>query len=370
MCIMEEFEKIKATVEYQGYYYKLSDMIKILILGLLSRQQTMKDIHSWSESKAVREMLREKIKIKKLPCYSQFTNIVGIIDSAELNKIFMEFFCKLVEIAGKTVAIDGKTVCSTGNMSSFESPLHIASAFVVENGITIGQLATDAKSNEIPAVQELIRLLNIEGATVVADALNCQKDTVKEILAAGADYVLSVKKNQKELYDDIERMIDFKCTDKFEQLNSPIEKTTKIEKSHGRIEKRTALVTSEVAWLQDRDEWVGVNTIGAIITESQTRYYISSRVLSAEQLLTVTRNEWGVESMHWQLDVIFDEDTTALHEKNAQFTLNILRKTVLNIVRTYRDMFEPKLNMVDILRKCSHDTDILIDILAKFNDCV
>ena len=377
MCIMEEFKKIKATVEYQGYYYKLSDVIKISILGLLSRQQTMKDIHGWAESKPVREMLKEKFNIKKLPCYSQFTNIIGIIDSNELNTIFMEFFCKLVEIAGKTVAIDGKTVCSTGNMSSFESPLHIASAFVVENGITIGQLATDAKSNEIPAVQELIRLLNIEGATVVADALNCQKETVKEILDAGADYVLSVKKNQKELYSDIEQMIEFKCNDKYEQLNSPIEKTTKIEKSHGRIEKRTALVTQEVQWLQDRDEWFGINTIGAIITESQTRYYISSRVLSAEQLLTITRNEWGVTNfglpklcMHWQLDVIFDEDRTTLHEKNAQFTLNILRKTVLNIVRTYRDMFEPKLNMVDILRKCSHDTDILLDVLAKFNDCV
>jgi predicted transposase YbfD/YdcC len=367
---MSEFEKIKPTVDYQGYYYKISDMIKITILGLLSRQQTMKDIHGWAESRAVREMLREIFSIKKLPCYSQFTNIMGIIDSEELNKIFMEFFCKLVEIAGKTISFDGKTVRSTGKMGSFKSPLHIASAFVVENGITIGQLATDAKSNEIPAVQELIRLLNIEGATVVADALNCQKDTVKEILDAGADYVLSVKNNQKELFNDIKDMIDFKCTDKFEQIHSPVEKITKTEKNHGRIEKRTALVTQEVQWLQDRDEWLGVNTIGAIITQSQTRYYISSRVLSAEQLLTITRNEWGVESMHWQLDVIFDEDRTTLSEKNTQITLNILRKTVLNIVRTYRDRFEPKLNMVDILRKCSHDTDILIRVLAKFDYCV
>jgi predicted transposase YbfD/YdcC len=341
-----------------------------MILGLLSRQQTMKDIHGWAESKTVREMLREVFSINKLPCYSQFTNIIGLIDSGELNEIFMEFFCRLVKVVGKTIAIDGKTVRSTGKMGSFASPLHIASAFVVENGITIGQLATDAKSNEIPAVQELIRLLNIEGATVVADALNCQKDTVKEILDAGADYVLSVKKNQKELFNDIKDMIDFKLTDKYEQFNSPIETITKVEKSHGRIEKRTALVTNEVQWLRDRDEWFGVNTIGAIITESQTRYYISSRVLTAEQLLTITRNEWGVESMHWQLDVIFDEDRTTLHEKNTQITLNILRKTVLNVVRTYRDMFEPKLNMVDIMRKCSHDTDILLQVIAKFNDCV
>ena len=370
MNIIEEFEKIKTTVEYQGYYYKMSDMIKIMIMGLLSRQETMKDVHGWAESKGVRKMLSERFNIRKLPCYSQFTNIIGIIDGAELNKIFMEFFSKLVKVAGKTISFDGKTVCSTANMKSYESPLHIASAYVVENGITIGQLATDAKSNEIPAVQELIRLLNIEGATVVADALNCQRDTVKEILNGGAEYVLSVKGNQKELYNDIKDMIDFKCTDKYEQINSPIEKTTKIEKSHGRIEKRTALVTQEVQWLQDRDEWLGVKTIGAIITDSQTRYYISSRVLSPEQLLTVTRNEWAIESMHWQLDVIFDEDRSTINDKNSQFTLNILRKTVLNIARTYRDFFEPKLNIVDILRKCSHDTDLLLSVLASFNNCV
>jgi len=134
--------------------------------------QTMKDIHYWASSKKVSEMLSERYSIKKLPCYSQFTNLVGMIDSEELNKIFMEFFCKLVEtVAGKTIAKDGKTVCSTANMGKYQSPLHIASAFVVENGITIGQLAAEGKGKEIPCVQELLRLLDITGATVVTDAL-------------------------------------------------------------------------------------------------------------------------------------------------------------------------------------------------------
>ena len=137
MCIIEEFEKVTATVEYQGYYYKLSHVIKIMILGLLCRQQTMKDIQAWATSKGVSAMLGEKFGIKKIPCYSHFTNIVGLIDSEELNKIFMEFFRKLVEtVVGKTIAIDGKTVCSTANMGKYKSPLHIASAYVVENGIT------------------------------------------------------------------------------------------------------------------------------------------------------------------------------------------------------------------------------------------
>jgi predicted transposase YbfD/YdcC len=370
MCIIEEMEKIKTMEEYEGYFYKVSDVIKIMIMGLLCRLQTMKDIQAWAISKAVRGMLCEKFGIKRIPCYSHFTNIVGLIDSEELNKIFMEFFCKLVEtVVGKTIAIDGKTVCSTANMGKYKSPLHIASAFVVENGITIGQLAAEGKGKEIPCVQELIRLLDISGATVVTDALHCQKKTAKEIIEAGADYVFSVKKNQKELYADVAEMIDFKLTDKYEQLNAPVEKITKTEKSHGRTDKRTAFVTHEVEWLRNFGKWHGLQSLGAIVTESETRYYISSRKLSPLELLTITRNEWAVESMHWQLDVIFNEDRTTLHEENTQKTLNILRKTVLNVVRTYRDTFEPKLNMVDIMRNCLFETDVLLDVLSNSASC-
>jgi predicted transposase YbfD/YdcC len=314
-------------------------------------------------------MLQEHFGIWKVPCYSHFTNLVGIIDSEELNKLFMNFFRGLVEtVVGKTIAIDGKTICSTGNIEKYKSPLHIASAFVVENGITIGQFACEAKSNEIPAVQELIRLLDVEGATIVADALNCQKKTAKVILKAKADYVLSVKKNHRNLYDDIAEVIEYKRVDKFELHNSPLDKITKIEKGHGRIDKRTAYVTHEVEWLERRDKWPSLQTIGAVESNAETRYYISSRKLTAEELLKITRQEWAVESMHWQLDVIFNEDRTTLHEENGQMTLNILRKTVLNMLRPYRDQFEPKLNMVDVMRKCLHDTNILLRVLSCFNN--
>ena len=370
MCIIEEIGKIKTTEEYEGYLYKVSDVIKIMILGLMCAMKTMSEMHAWTEGKHTKQMLKETFGIKQIPCYSHFTNLVGLIDSEELNKIFMEFFQKVVgSVVGKTIAFDGKTVCSTTNNGSFKSPLHIASAFVIENGITIGQLATDEKTNEIPTVRELIKLLDITGATVVADALHCQKDTAKVILEAGADYVFSVKKNQKELYNDVAEMIDFKLTDKYEQLNSPVDTITKTEKSHGRIETRTACVTNEVEWLAQEGKWAGIQSIGAITTPFETRYYISSRILTAEQLLNITRSEWNIEAMHWQLDVIFDEDRTTLNETNSQFTLNILRKTVLNIVKSYRNTFEPKLNMIDVMRKCLHDHDILIDVLEKSAVC-
>jgi disulfide oxidoreductase YuzD len=176
MNVMEEMKKAASVVKYQGYYYRLSHIIEIMILGLLCQAKTLKEIYEWATSKQVKKMLEETFKIKYIPCYSHFANLVGMIDSDELNRIFMDFFSKLVEtVVGKTIAIDGKTVRSTGKMGHFSAALHIASAFVVENGITIGQLAVDEKKNEIPAVQELIRQLNIEGATIVADALNCQK---------------------------------------------------------------------------------------------------------------------------------------------------------------------------------------------------
>ena len=369
MEIIKGIKEAGTKAEHHGYYYKLSNIIEIMILGLLCRMQTMKDIYYWATSKDVKVMLQIYFGIKKIPCYSHFTNLVGLLESDELNKIFMEFFSKLVgSVVGKTVSIDGKTVCSTANMKNYDSPLHIASAFVVENGITIGQLATEAKSNEIPAVRELIKLLDITGATVVADALNCQKKTAKEVIKAGADYVFSVKKNQRNLYDDISEMVDFKINDEIEKRESPMEKIVKIDKGHGRIEKRTAYVSHDVEWLYNRDKWEGLQTIGAIKTAAETRYYISSRKLTAEQLLDITRSEWAVESMHWQLDVLWGEDVTTLHEENTQKTLNILRKTALNILKTYRNNFAPKLNIADIMRKCLHDTDFLLGVLLQFND--
>jgi len=370
MCIIAEMKKASGVVSHQGYWYRLSSIVEILMMGLMCRMNTLADIHAWADSKHVRPMLAENFGITKIPCYSHFTNLVGIMDANELNKIFMEFFCKLVgEVTGKTIAIDGKTICSTANMAGFKNPLHIASAFVVEHGVTIGQLAVDSKSNEIPAVRELIRLLDVEGATIVMDALNCQTKTAKEVLDAKADYVLSVKKNQRNLHDDIAGMLVFKQTDLCESKTSPLEKVSKTEKGHGRIETRTAAVTHDTDWITERCSFPAIQTIGSITTKAETRYYISSRALTAAQLLAVTRQEWAIEAMHWQLDVIFKEDVTTLHEANSQLLLNILRKAVLNVLKVYRDKHEPKASMTSITRKCLHDADVLFDVLEKFSNC-
>ena len=355
MHIKDEIKKTGVTVKHQGYFYNLSNIIEILIMGLMCRMQKMNDIYYWATSKRVSLMLREKFDITEIPSYSHFTILAGMLDSAELNKTFMEFFSKLVgAVTGKRIAIDNK-VTEAANPHHSESPLYISSTFVVENGITIAQLAADSKSDRIPAARKLIRLLDVDGAAIVADALYCREEILKEILNAGADYVLSVKKNQLKLYELIEAMIK-------------LEKETVEEKGYEGIDKRRAFVSHETQRQKELYKYEGIQTVGAILTDNERRYYISSRQLSGTELLKLTSQEWAVESMHLQLDFIFDEDKTTQYKENAQKTLNILSKAVLNVLRAYRDNYEPSLNVMDITRKCLHDLDLLLDVLEKFVD--
>jgi predicted transposase YbfD/YdcC len=343
---------IETKTEYSGYYYKVSNIITILAIGLLCSLKSAHEIYQWSCSRAVKPILLEILGTERLPCYAQFMNILGNIKVDSLDRIFMDW-CKLIvenQLQDKTIAIDGKTIRTTGNMKSFESPLHIVSAYVSEFGMTIGQVAVNDKSNEIPATQALIELLNVKGAIVVADALNCQKKTAQAVIDGGGDYLLAVKENHKDLYHDIKLL--------FETEKAGMERFQKVEKSHGRQEIRTAIVTHDVDWYENKELWSGLSCFGAVrrVCEvngnrsDEIRYYISNRKLSAEELLKYSRNEWGVESMHWMLDVIFNEDRTTLMEKDAQRTLNTLRKTALNLIRMYRDAFSPKSSLVGIMR--------------------
>lgn len=350
--LQEMAREIETIEKYNGYYYKVSDVITILVVGLLCNLRSAHEIYQWSRSKTVCGVLGEHFGIIKLPCYAQFMNILGNIKADSLDKIFMQW-CKMIiegQMKGKTIAIDGKTICTTASMQSFDSPLHIVSAYVSEYGLTIGQVAVSSKSNEIPATQALIKMIEVQGALVVADALNCQRTTAKAVIDGGGDYLLAVKENQKDLYRDIKLL--------FQTESGTFESFKKSEKGHGRIETRTAWVSHDVEWYENRKRWSHLSCFGAVERVSQTkgktsreiRYYISNRKLTAKDLLTYSRNEWGIESMHWILDVIFNEDRTTLMETDAQRTLNTLRKTALNVIRMYKTAFAPKSSLVSIMR--------------------
>jgi predicted transposase YbfD/YdcC len=262
-----------------------------------------------------------------------------------------------------TLSFDGKTVRSTSKMKKYRNPLHIVSAQIAEYGITIGQNAVDGKSNEIPAVRELIELLEIKGCLVVADALNCQKETAKTIVDNGGDYLLSVKDNQSNLKSEIAGYVED------ESLRKTMDTAVKLEKNKDRIETRTAYATDNIDWLFGKTEWEGLICIGAINTQFETKdgksdewhYYISSRKLTAEELLRHARLEWSVETMHWLLDVHFREDFCRAIEQRTQENLNIIRKIVLNALRSYKNSNNSKAAFSPLMLDCLIDPYRILD---------
>lgn len=306
---------------------------------------------------------------RKGSCYYWMLCLMKIIKPESLNECFKKWTASLLpqETRHLTIAMDGKTVCASKNMSSYKYPLHIISAQLSELGITLGQVSVEDKRNEIPAVQQLIQELNLHGCMVVADALNCQKETAARIVEGKADYLLSVKDNQPTLKDDIETYVQD------EELRSGMTKAVKTEKKRDRHEKRTGFVTSDVGWLPQRDEWKHLACIGAVKTEFESKkgkslewhYYISSRDLTVEELLHHARMEWAVESMHWLLDTHFDEDGCRVEDKNVQQNLNMLHKAALNTIKLFQSRTQSKRPMSKIMFDCLPDSSRLAAVLGE-----
>jgi len=248
--ITKYFEEIETESEYDGYYYKISDAITIVILGSICGLKNVRQIHQWASADKISELIKEKFGIYRIPCYYWLLSLLKIIKPESLNKCFAKwvYSVMLEKAENLTISLDGKTICATNRMESYDSLLHIISAQVLELGLTLAQSPVDGKSNEIPAVQELLKELNIKGNMVTADALNCQKETAEIIVNQKADYLLCVKDNHPNLKKDIEDYIQ----DEVLKLN--MESATQVEKGHGRIEKRTAYTIENIEWLEQKKD--------------------------------------------------------------------------------------------------------------------
>ena len=367
--ITEYFEEVEIEKEYDGYYYKISEVITIVILGSICGLKNLSQIHQWAVKDRTKELLREEFGIYQVPCYYWITCMLKLIKPESLNKCFENWVRSVMPSKAKklTISLDGKTVCSTTGMKKYESPLHIISAQLCEIGLTLAQRTVDGKSNEIPAVQELLKELNIKGTIVTADALNCQKETAEIIVKQKADYLLSVKDNHPNLKKDIE---DYVLDEEFRKN---MQSVTQKEKGHGRIETRTAYVTHDIKWLDQKKDWKNICCIGAVNTKFETsentsdewHYYISSKGLSADELLHHARMEWSVETMHWLLDVHFDEDWCRVEDKNVQQNLNIFRKSAINLIKLFKSETSSKKPISNIMFDCLLDFQALLQIINR-----
>lgn len=258
-----------------------------------------------------------------IPDSDTFRRVFERLDPKKLAEILQE----AVITEGKTVALDGKTI--RGSANEQHRAYHVVSAWVAENQITLGQLAVAEKSNEIIAIPKLLDTLDVSGSTVTIDAMGCQKKIAAKIIEKQADYVLGLKENQADLLDDVKFYFQNECSSN----------KSHTEKDHGRIEQRTYFLETEIDWLSQRPDWIGLNGIGMVKTNVQKmstgkvseecRYYLTS-LTDVDAFAHAVRKHWSIESqLHWQLDVTFHEDSSRMRKDNSPLNLNILRKKAL-----------------------------------------
>lgn len=367
--IVEYFEEVEASREYSGYFCSIPEAISIVVLGSMCGLRNISQIHQWAESDKVSEFLKEEFGIEHIPCYYWLLSLLKLIKPESLNKCLMKWAESILpkERKGLTISLDGKTVRSTCKMKSYDSPLHIISAQISELGITFASKSVEGKSNEIPAVQQLIGELSIQECMVVADALNCQRETAETIVRGKGDYLLDAKGNQPVLEREIREYVQD------ESLRKTMDRKSVTEKSRDRIETRTAYTTTDVGWLLGKEKWKDLCCIGAIKTEFERKgtkteewhYYISSRDLTALELLHHARMEWAVESMHWILDVHFSEDFCRIVNRTIQQNLNMLRKFALSLMKQFKTASNSKRPLSQIMFNCLLDPSVISHILEN-----
>ena len=235
--------------------------------------------------KSRKEFLAKFLELPNgIPDSDTFRRVFEKIDPAELSSCLKNWI-NTERDKRSTIAIDGKTICGSGN--SEHKAYHVISAFVAENQITLGELTVEEKTNEITAVPELLDLIDVEGAVVTADAMSCQKKIVEKITGKNADYIIGLKQNQPALYRDTE--------DYFNEFQSELPVKITHDKGHGRIEKREYRLLTEISWLEQKEEWSGLKSLGMVrstVTEKDkttefTRYFISSLTEIAQNKLNL-----------------------------------------------------------------------------------
>lgn len=317
-----------------GALHDFREILVMAVAAMLSDCDTVEDIAFWARKKEA--WLRQFLVLKNgIPSEDTFLRIFRVLDPKHFEVAFRRWVSGLVGALGGTIAVDGKTVRGSG--SGGESAIHMVSAFATELGVVLGQEKVAEKSNEITAIPALLEALYIKGLLVSIDAMGCQKGIARQITDQDGDYLLMVKGNQPTLLAAVEAaFIDAVPA-------APIDRHQQAEKSHGRIVGQMASVLPAKG-IVDAAEWPQCKTIGRIDSirwigdrESalEQRYYISSRNLSAEALAAAVKSHWAIENrLHWVLDVSFGEDGSTIRKDNAPQNLSLLKKIVLNIIRS------------------------------------
>lgn len=369
--IAKHFGKVKDPRIERSKRHKLIDIFLIAICAVICGADSWVDIELFGKSKL--EWLKTFLKLPNgIPSHDTFGRVFAAINPEEFEKSFMEWVQAINEMTqGQVIAIDGKQLRGSIDTENEKKAIYMVSAWATENELVLGQRKVDDKSNEITAIPKLLNLLEIAGCIITIDAIGTQTKIAKTIVDREGDYLLAVKENQGNLYEDIHDL--FEDDQKYNFENAPYNYAKTVNKDHGRIEVRQCWAISDpeyLATIRNRERWHGLKSLVMIISERrsgeksevQTHYFITSLENNAGKILNAKRSHWGVEnSLHWVLDIAFNEDHCRVRKDNAPQNFAVLRHMALNLLKQEHTA---KVGIKGKRLKCGWDADYLLKVLA------
>ena len=347
LAINKHFRKLKDPRLNRRKQHLLIDIISIAICGVICGCNDWQQITVFGKNR--KDWLAKFLQLPNgIPSHDTFERVFDRIDPAAFGRCFRDWTNALSDGLGlKHIAIDGKTLRGSGRDKL--KPLHLVSAWASASHLTLGQVACAEKSNEITAIPELLDLLCIEGALVTIDAMGCQKEIAAQIRERGGDYILAVKDNQPTLHADIQDSFIKAFETDFEGLDYDQIETH--DKGHGRRETRSYTIITNPQTLTQKELWKDLTVIGVCTSvrivgnpevdpdnvreSTEVRYFIGSRDAAAKTYGQAFRSHWGVESMHWSLDVSFDEDKSRVSKRNGADNLASIRRLTLALLKRH-----------------------------------
>jgi predicted transposase YbfD/YdcC len=367
--LLRAFAQLKDPRVNRTKRHSLPDILAIAICGVICGADGWVQIAKFGRCK--QEWFKTFLELPNgIPSHDTFGRVFAALDPRAFEECFAQWIAALTTASqGRLVAIDGKTIRRSLDAANDKAAIHMVSAWCGANQMVLGQLATDAKSNEITAIPELLKLLDLSGAVVTIDAAGCQKKIAERIVEQGGHYVLGLKGNQGGLHAETVTLFDQCLRD--DCYGIAYSDATTTDGGHGRIEERRIWATSEIGWFAERGKWRNLRSLIRVRakrtvgneTSEEYRYYISS--LPADNpaaLLAYIRGHWGIENnVHWCLDINFREDDCRIRQGHAAENFSRLNRLALNLLKA------EKTNAVGIKTKrlcCAWDHDYLLKVLA------
>ena len=348
----------------------LGDIIVIAVCGILGGCDGPTGIHRWASHHT--DWLQEHLALPNgIPSRDCIRRLLMALKPEAFQKCFQAWIASAITPADpnakQIVAIDGKTCRGSHDAGKDLGALHIVSAWASEEGICLGQVATEAKSNEITAIPQVLAQIDLSKAIITIDAMGCQKAIVEQIVAGKGEFVIAVKDNQPKLKEAMENYFHHHLERDLEDLQYRYHETR--DKGHGRIDERSYYLTKVPADFAPAADWPEVKAIGYALrittradgtSTSEVRYYICRRYMSGKRFGEAVRGHWGIESMHWVLDVNFREDDSRTRERTLGNNLSWLRRFAVSLLKRHpgKDSLRGK------MLSCMMDTDFLTEVLS------